>query len=143
MKNLNHYQLASREDRFGLTVASRLNEAASDLPHDITERLRVARQMALARQPSALTAAAAVHNGQATLTMSGGGFGLWQLLASFMPLLMMVAGLIAINSFINDDRANELANIDAAILTDDLPPAAYADPGFAQFLKASLRDAAQ
>jgi hypothetical protein len=35
----------------------------------------------------------------------------------------------------NDNRAKELAEIDAAILTDDLPPAAYTDPGFAQFLK--------
>jgi hypothetical protein len=25
--------------------------------------------------------------------------------------------------------------VDAALLTDDLPPSAYADPGFAQFLK--------
>ena len=35
-----------------------------------------------------------------------------------------------------DNRANELAaEVDAALLTDDLPPAAYTDPGFAQFLK--------
>jgi hypothetical protein len=35
----------------------------------------------------------------------------------------------------DDDRANELAEIDSALLIDDLPPAAYADPGFLQFLK--------
>ena len=29
------------------------------------------------------------------------------------------------------------AEVDAALLTDDLPPAAYADPGFAQYLKSS------
>ena len=27
--------------------------------------------------------------------------------------------------------------VDAALLTDDLPPSAYADPGFVQFLKTS------
>jgi hypothetical protein len=35
----------------------------------------------------------------------------------------------------DDDRANELAEVDSALLIDDLPPAAYADPGFLQFLK--------
>ncbi|MBC7727039.1 MAG: DUF3619 family protein, partial [Microbacteriaceae bacterium] len=35
----------------------------------------------------------------------------------------------------NDHRASEVAEVDAAILTDDLPPSAYADPGFAQFLR--------
>ena len=28
------------------------------------------------------------------------------------------------------------AELDAALLTDDLPPAAYSDPGFLQYLKA-------
>jgi hypothetical protein len=35
-----------------------------------------------------------------------------------------------------EDRANELAEVDTALLTDDLPPSAYADPGFVQFLRA-------
>jgi hypothetical protein len=30
-----------------------------------------------------------------------------------------------------------VAEFDQALLTDDLPPAAYADPGFVQFLKSS------
>jgi len=50
---------------------------------------------------------------------------------------VLVFGLIAINVIQDDKRANELAEIDAALLTDDLPPAAYADPGFSQFLKLS------
>jgi hypothetical protein len=37
-----------------------------------------------------------------------------------------------------DNRANELAEVDSALLIDDLPPAAYADPGFLQFLKNPL-----
>jgi hypothetical protein len=42
-----------------------------------------------------------------------------------------------IHSLENDRRASEVAEVDAALLTDDLPPAAYADPGFIQFLKQS------
>ena len=35
----------------------------------------------------------------------------------------------------DNDRATEVAELDAALLTDDLPPEAYADPGFLQFIK--------
>ena len=52
-----------------------------------------------------------------------------------MPLIALVVGLVAINMVQNDNRAQELAEVDAALLTDDLPPNAYADPGFIQFLK--------
>jgi hypothetical protein len=47
----------------------------------------------------------------------------------------LVAGLLVISVVQDDDRASELADVDSALLADDLPPAAYADPGFAQFLK--------
>jgi hypothetical protein len=49
--------------------------------------------------------------------------------------LALIAGLISINLIQNDNRANDLAEVDAALLTDDLPTAAFTDPGFAQFLK--------
>ncbi len=55
-------------------------------------------------------------------------------MAAAAPLLALVLGLVAINVIQNDKRANEIAEIDAALLTDDEPPAAYADPGFTQFL---------
>jgi hypothetical protein len=35
----------------------------------------------------------------------------------------------------NEHRSIELASIDAELLTDDLPPDAYTDPGFLVFLK--------
>ena len=47
----------------------------------------------------------------------------------------LAAGLITINIVQNDDRAVDVADLDAALLTDDLPPQAYTDPGFLQFLK--------
>jgi len=45
--------------------------------------------------------------------------------------------LLVINSIQNDNRAQELAEVDVALLTDELPPDAFADPGFVQFLKAT------
>ena len=63
------------------------------------------------------------------------GGGWWTRIGAIIPLIALVAGLIVITTLQEDSRTNELAEVDAALLTDDLPPAAYTDPGFAQFLK--------
>jgi hypothetical protein len=39
--------------------------------------------------------------------------------------------------FQNEHRTNEIASLDAELLTDDLPPNAYTDPGFLIFLKSN------
>ena len=71
----------------------------------------------------------------AALTFGGAGPSWWNRIGSAVPLVALLAGLVMIHTFENDRRASEVAEVDAALLTDDLPPAAYADPGFVQFLK--------
>ena len=121
---------ANTQDQFGLRIAAQLNSASLDLPHDISERLRAARTRLQA-------STAAIHQNGAALLNFGGdeGLNIWSRLASLLPLIALVAGLALIQNIMDDDRANELAEIDSALLVDDLPPAAYADPGFLQFLK--------
>ena len=116
-------------NRFGLRVAARLSAGAEALPHDIGERLRAAREQALARrrQPVALVRQRA----------ASAGLGFWGRLASGMLVLVVAAGLVTINLVQDDDRTAEVAELDAALLTDDLLPEAYADPGFLQYLKSS------
>jgi hypothetical protein len=132
---------ANTQDQFGLRIAAQLNSASLDLPHDISERLRAARTRAVAArlkpQTRLQTSTAAVHQNGAALLNFGGdeGLNIWSRLASLLPLIALVAGLALIQNIMDDDRANELAEIDSALLVDDLPPAAYADPGFLQFLK--------
>lgn len=132
---------ANTQNEFGLRIAARLNSASLDLPHDISERLRAARTRAVAArlkpQTRLQTSTTLNHqNGAALLNFgSDEGLNLWSRLASLLPLIALVAGLALIQSIMDDDRANELAEIDSALLIDDLPPAAYADPGFLQFLK--------
>jgi hypothetical protein len=46
----------------------------------------------------------------------------------------LVAGLVLIHEFHNDQSALELAEIDSALLIDDLPPNAYTDPSFLDYL---------
>lgn len=138
MTNSYQYQNRLAQDRFGLMVTARLSDAADDLSYDISERLRAARVQALDKRKLSLSRTAtslAASAGTATLMFGDEEISWWERVAAAIPLLALVIGLVAINIVQNDERANELAEIDAALLTDDLPPAAYTDPGFAQFLK--------
>lgn len=135
--NKNHTSAKRPEDVFGQRIAHRLNQAADQLPHDITERLRVARLQALSQLQTAQLVV--VHASGAAALQGMAASSAWVRWGSVLPLLALVASLFAINMVISDERANELAEIDTALLTDDLPPSAYTDPGFAQFLK-TLRD---
>jgi hypothetical protein len=131
---------AKAQDEFGLRIAAQLNSATLDLPHDISERLRAARTRAVAArlmpQTRLQTSTSITHQGGVGLLNFGDeGLNIWSRLASFLPLIALIAGLAIIQNIMDDDRANELAEVDAALLIDDLPPSAYADPGFLQFLK--------
>jgi hypothetical protein len=143
MTNSTHTRTFSAQDQFGMRVAARLDTASLELSHDITERLRAARTRAvavrLAPQSRLRTSAdVSLQNGVGLLHFGDEGLNVWSRLASLLPLIALVAGLAFIQHITDNDRANELAEVDSALLTDDLPPSAYADPGFLQFLKMPL-----
>ena len=127
------------QDRFALKTVSYLSASASDLPHDISERLRAARAQAVAKRKIAkIQTAGSIVNlgGSAAITWgSSDGLGWWGRIGSVVPLIALVVGMLTINSIQSDNRTREIAEVDAALLTDDLPPAAFSDPGFLQFLK--------
>lgn len=139
--------MMAAEDLLGARIAARLDAGTQDLPYEVSERLRAARMQALAKRKvvaAVRTAPAVVHQGggAAALQLGGGDhFSLWGRLASALPLLALVAGLFVIQAVLDDDRVNEIAEVDAALLTDDLPPQAYSDPGFVQFLKTQAAEA--
>lgn len=125
-------------DRMGQSLARMLTQSAPPLSHDITERLRIARQQAMAvRKPAPEMSPIPLAQGS-SLTLPDpstqtGGF--WRGLASAVPLVALVIGLFAVQWFDGEKIVSELAEIDTALLVDDLPPAAYSDPGFMQFLR--------
>jgi hypothetical protein len=123
-------------DQFGRAVAARLSAGTDELDHAVRERLRAARVRALQvrKQASEPAPVRLGHDGAAAL---GERLSLWHRIGSVLPLLVLAAGLVLIHSVQADRRATEIAEVDAALLTDDLPPSAYADPGFVQFLKSS------
>ena len=147
MKKTNNTPAELDMDRLGSHFAAQLSLATPGLPHDVSERLRVARQLAMAQRKPVVQLGFAKNtqlNGDGTLTGSGDeGLNLWSILASALPLFALLVGLTAIQWVQQDDRTNELATIDSALLTDELPPDAYADAGFVQFMKQGLSNSAK
>lgn len=146
--NQNHFPAAGNlpppasldalQSRFALRVTAGLSERCADLGPDITERLRFAREQALARARAVHTAEATVmvsvgRGGAATLGLAGSGR--WLKLASVLPVFALAAGLFLIQRLQDNAQISTAAEVDAALLADDLPPRAYSDAGFVEFLK--------
>ncbi len=128
------------ETRIAGRLASALTTSTVSLPHAVNERLRVARDQALAKAGQSRRAAAnsAMAAGGGTAVLRGGpagGFGLPRWLSVLMPLILLLVGLLLIGQLNVLEQIQVAADIDSQLLSDDLPPAAYADPGFAQYLR--------
>jgi hypothetical protein len=138
--NSNNQHL-SPDQLFGKRVATYLDHGNQQLPYDISERLRAARTRAIAsRKVNQLELKNAddvqmQSNGSLRMPFPSKAHDLYNLLISFIPLICLAAGLMLLYEFHNDQTVMELAEIDSALLVDDLPPHAYTDPAFVDFLK--------
>jgi hypothetical protein len=115
-------------DRLGHAIGAHLRVASEDLPPDVTERLRFAREQALRRVRDQRVARVRQRRVGAWLQRWG-----WQL-ASALPLVMLVSGFWLIDTLHQEQQIATAADIDSALLADELPPDAYSDAGFAEFL---------
>lgn len=138
MKNSNSQVSAAVVDalqaRVAYRIAGRLSESAEALEGDVAERLRFAREQALERARLARAAVPVTVVAGPAAALTGGG-GWWVKLGSLLPLAALAGGLFLIQHLHTEAQIAAAAAIDAELLTDDLPPAAYTDPGFAEFLK--------
>lgn len=137
-----------RERRFVHAVRTALNESAGQLPPDVRDRLAAARRTALAHKkaevPSTVHSPALAMSGVGSVSFEIEGeapsplqraAALLRRLGLLWPTIALVAGLAGIYQWQQQQRVDELAEVDAAMLLDDLPLAAYADQGFHQYLK--------
>lgn len=129
----------ARVSAYGKRLAAGLSQASDELPADITERLRFAREQALrkakeARAAEPVTAEQTLRMGS-TLALQGGDRpARWFKLASLTPLLLLLAGLLLIQHSQWYQQILAAAEVDTAMLAKPLPPAAYSDPGFKEYL---------
>lgn len=136
------------EQQFAQRLRAALDESTERMPYRVTHRLQTARQAALARMPRTEATAPAstpvVHLAFAgaghAAAPTGGEDGAplwWRATLALAPALVVAIGLAAISVWNEIDAADETADVDLAVLTDDLPIAAYADRGFGVYLKNS------
>ena len=118
---------------FAYKVRHALNERLDHLPAASVDRLAAARQAALARKkPDAPSRMA-----QGKLAGAAGLFSFSFLgrMSVAIPLLALVVGLAGIHQYEEQKRIAEIAELDAAVLSDELPLTAYLDQGFNAYLE--------
>lgn len=142
--------LDHKETEFALKVRRALDENINSLPTASLDKLAAGRRTAIARKkPEKVAVAAPVFApalagaGIAGAGIAGPGShdsghtgkrGRFSRLALAWPLLALVIGLAGIAYFEDQQRTAELADIDAAMLSDTLPLDAYLDHGFNAYL---------
>jgi hypothetical protein len=105
-----------------------------DLDAGKLARLKDSRELALARQR--------IDSHVPVLAWADNIVGRWGGPVSLiprmlLPMAVLILGLIAINQWRDSQLAAEIEEIDAAVLTSDLPLDAYLDKGFDAWLKRS------
>lgn len=140
--HLNLISTDAVQTRLAMRLAAALTEHQHDaLTPDIDARLSFAREQAMAAAHKAQRVAAPSLLGSvggAAVLAGGPGADAtpwWLRLGSLVPLAVLLAGLVLIDNHYTRSQIDAAADVDTAILSDDLPPEAYRDRGFVEFLK--------
>jgi hypothetical protein len=127
----------AKELNFAYQVRHALNERLDAIPVSTMERLASARKIALSRKKSETPLHVRV-----TETVFAGPVGnffseplSWLgRIGAAAPVLAGVLVFVSMYQFEQQQRIAETAEIDAAVLSDDLPLSAYLDKGFNAYL---------
>lgn len=117
---------------FAYKVRHALNENLDHLPASTTDRLARARKVAVSRKKAdaaPLRADRPVLAGAISSLLSFNWLGRAGVGVA-VPLMLMIAGLATIYQIQEEQRIAEVAELDAGVLSDDLPLHAYLDHGF-------------
>jgi hypothetical protein len=119
------------EERYAYRVRQTLNFGLKDIPPAASRRLEAARHLALARQKQAEPQLVTAGTGILSLSTSVYTPYFKQALAVIALLLGMWISFY----WHSVQYVTELEDVDSALLTDDLPPDAFLDNDFFEWLK--------
>lgn len=119
------------EARLGARLAGMLSSSLDELPPDVQTRLRFAREQALQRR----TEPEIVGRSAGGAAVLGRLSPWWPRLGALLPVAVLALGALLVDQHREREAVAVAAQIDSALLADELPPQAYADPGFVAFLK--------
>lgn len=133
--NTNKQKLEQVEEDFAKRVAYLLNAQCQNLNKDIQERLQEARALAVGHVKTEPLFVAQLQMNNRGYRISTWNKPIWSFTSWLVPAVIVVLGLIGIAEWQEDLRIKDIANVDIALLTDDVPPDAFIDNGFMAYLK--------
>ncbi len=131
------------EDRFGWQVRQLLNKSTQDISPAAQSRLEKARQLAVSRKRQTSSQWAFNIVPRMAMAGMGGSSGIqnksdpaaWlSNMIGVLPAIALALGIAIVADNQQTNRAMELAEIDSAVLADDLPLSAYLDQGFSMYV---------
>nr|MBL8410977.1 DUF3619 family protein [Dechloromonas sp.] len=119
------------EERYAFRVRQMLNHDLKDIPPAANRRLEAARHLALARQKQPAPALALAGLGTST------PFSLPHIpyLRQLLSIVALLLGVWLSFYWHSVQYVSEIEAIDSALLADDLPPEAFMDNEFLEWLK--------
>lgn len=126
------------DDELARRIVTHLDAGVDQLDAETRERLRRARDRALGRYraPRPPPVLGLAWAGQAMARLSAHRFYSIRNVLVVTLVVLALAGVAVWSAFA---PSNELADIDASLLTDELPISAYLDKGFDTWLKRAPR----
>lgn len=117
-------------------ITQHLDYGAANLDSRIQYRLQAARQHALEAyaKPQRHFGLAWGHAG------SGGHHGGHSPFRTWLPLVALILGLVFVVYWQTSQQTNDISEIDAHLLAEDLPLHAFIDDGFDTWLEGSLQE---
>jgi|CXWL01.2.fsa_nt_gi hypothetical protein len=127
----------AKELDYAYKIRHALDQSLANLPDDTVSKLAAARKLALSRKkkdaPLLAPITPAVLAGHGTTGLHAPFIWLRRI-GLLVPAIVLFSGLLGIYKFEQQQHITDTADIDSAILADELPPAAYLDHGFTAYL---------
>ncbi|HVF65925.1 MAG TPA: DUF3619 family protein [Casimicrobiaceae bacterium] len=128
------------EDDFGKKVKGMLDQGSGELRAGVGYRLQQARAAALERANAQAVAAVSPELAVAGTGRAPASRPVYLQPRMWLALGILVAGIVGYEQWTAWQHLRELEDLDAQILTSDLPIDAYLDRGFQHWLKTSKSD---
>lgn len=136
----NEMQQDVAQNHFERLVVKSLDQNLESLPTHINQRLEQARSLAISKKKSnksyiwnfSLNFAGHTNTSKGSHNPQSNW---WRNIGNILPIIVLLIALVGIAQWQQDARIDDIADIDAALLSDEVPPDAYTDNGFWIFLK--------
>lgn len=119
----------SDETELAARIRGMLDQGAAELSPKAARRLYEARCDALRHQAAPVAALSMAGFGHVI------GHSLHRHYRGILALVALAIGAMGVHVWQNDQEASALAEIDSELLGDEVPPSAYTDQGFLQWLQ--------